>query len=297
MIETVFSFLDKNAIPYETDVPMSERTTFRLGGVAPLMVSPSSAAQMSSLIGFLQKQEIPYFVMGNGSNLIVSDEVPEIVFIRTLSMNGFYLNGTRLIADAGCRNSTIAVAAMNAGLTGLEFLHGIPGSVGGAIAMNAGAYGGVVSDVLQSVTYADEDGILRTSSIKQEDFGYRKSPFSSPDRTVCSAVFQLKAGDRRDIQKTMNELIERRRSSQPLEYPSAGSIFKRPEGYYASKLIQDCGLKGVTVGGAQVSEKHAGFIINKGNATAEDVLALIRQIQKNVEERYHVRLEPEVRVI
>lgn len=297
MVEKVFSFLDENTIPYETEVSMAAHTTFRLGGIARLMVSPSSAAQMSSLIRFLRMQSIPYFVMGNGSNLIISDDVPEIVFIRTLSMNGFYLDGTRLIADAGCRNSAIAVAAMNAGLTGLEFLHGIPGSVGGAIAMNAGAYGGVVADVLQCVTYADEDGILRTTSVKPEDFGYRTSPFSAPGRTVCSATFQLKAGERRDIQQMMNELIERRRSSQPLDYPSAGSVFKRPEGYYAAKLIQDSGLKGLTVGGAQVSEKHAGFIINKGNATADDVLALIRHIQKDVEDRYHVRLEPEVRVV
>mgnify|MGYP002595369443 CR=1 FL=1 len=282
------------------DEPMSRHTTFRIGGPAKRMAFPSSREQLVLLMSFAKDYGANPLVIGNGSNLLVPDEGLDRLAIDTsANLNRVERgSGNTVLADAGATLARTADLACKSGLTGLEFAHGIPGTVGGGVCMNAGAYGGEMAQVIRSVTLLDPAEGVKTLTGEQMDFGYRRSALTEhPDWIVLSAVFALEDGDPAQIRAEMDALMARRRASQPLELPSAGSTFKRPEGYYAGTLIDQCGLKGLTVGGAQVSEKHAGFVINRGGATCADVKELIRQIQERVFAQAGVRLEPEVRII
>ena len=285
-------------LPVERDVPMSRYTSFRIGGPARRMACPQNREQLVILLGLAQACGARPFILGNGTNLLVADEGLDRLVIRTAGE----MNAAKIVeedtieADAGISLARLALFAQGEGLTGLEFAHGIPGSLGGAVFMNAGAYGGEMKQVVAEVTALTEDGIRRIAA-EDCDFGYRHSAFSDGKAVILGAKLRLQKGDPAQIGARMAELMKKRKASQPLEYPSAGSTFKRPEGYFAGTLIQQTGLKGLTVGGAQVSEKHAGFIINRGGATCGDVLSLIRQVQDRVMQAQGVFLEPEVRII
>ena len=281
------------------DEPMSRHTSFRIGGPAKRMACPASGEQLVLLMGFAQERGIRTLVIGNGTNLLAPDEGLDALVIDTsAAMHAMEARGDgRISAAAGVSLARLADFACRQGLTGLEFAHGIPGTLGGAVCMNAGAYGGEMRQVLESVTALFPDGV-RTLRLEELDLGYRHSLFTDhPEAVVLSAVVHLQPGDPETIRAQMRQLMDRRKASQPLEWPSAGSTFKRPEGYFAGTLIEQCGLKGLTVGGAQVSEKHAGFLINTGGATCADVMELIRQVQERVWTEKGVRLEPEVRII
>lgn len=283
------------------DEPMSRHTSFRVGGPAKRMAFPSSGEQVVLLLDYARACGARPLVIGNGTNLLAPDAGLDRLIIDTsagLNRLGEGDEPEVLTAEAGVSLARLADFACKQGLTGLEFAHGIPGTVGGAVCMNAGAYDGEMKQVIESVTVLFPDEGVRTLSCGEMDFSYRHSLLSDhPDAVVLRASFRLAPGDREAIHDRMRELMVRRKASQPLEYPSAGSTFKRPTGYFAGTLIDQCGLKGLTVGGAQVSEKHAGFIINTGTATAADVLTLIRQVQDRVFAEKGVRLEPEVRII
>ena len=284
---------------YEHDVPLAKHTSFRIGGPARRMAFPRDGSQMVLLMEEAQVCGAAPLVIGNGTNLLFPDEGVDRLVVNTRNMSDVTLDAEgRVTAEVGASLARTAIFAQQHGLAGMEFAHGIPGSVGGAVCMNAGAYGGEMRQVVHSaVVLFPEEGI-RTLAGEELAFSYRHSLLTDrPDAVVLRAVLTLEAGEPAAIREKMDELMARRKASQPLEYPSAGSTFKRPEGYYAAALIDQCGLKGLTVGGAQVSEKHAGFIINRGGATCADVTALMTEIQKRVWEATGVRLEPEVKVI
>ena len=282
------------------DEPMKYYTSFRIGGPARRMAYPEGVEQFVVLLDLAYACGANPLVIGKGTNLLVADEGLDRLVINTAAMAGIQSGGETgvLLAEAGAPLVRLADFACKLGLAGLEFAHGIPGSVGGAVCMNAGAYDGEMKQVIESVTvYFPGEGI-RTLSCEEMDFAYRHSLLSDrPEAVVLSAVFRLKVGDPAVIREKMRELLGRRKASQPLEFPSAGSTFKRPEGYFAGTLIDQCGLKGLTVGGAQVSEKHAGFVINQGGATCKDVMDLIALVQERVFGAKGVRLEPEVKII
>ena len=278
--------------------PMNRHTTFRIGGPADYFLLPSTAEEVKKILEICKEKELPYFILGNGSNLLVSDEGYCGVIIQLYrNYGGITVEGTNIRAGAGTLLSQIASAAKNASLTGFEFAGGIPGTLGGAVVMNAGAYGGEMKDVLKEVTVMTEQGEIMTIPAEKLEMGYRTSLVKKAGYLVLEAVISLKAGDVEEIKAIMKDLTEKRVSKQPLEYPSAGSTFKRPEGYFAGKLIMDAGLRGYQVGGAQVSEKHCGFVINKGNATAADVCGLMKDVQEKVQEQFGVTLEPEVKFL
>ena len=283
--------------------PMSRHTSFRIGGPARLMALPKSAVQAKAAVLAAREADILPFFLGNGSNLLVPDEGVERFLIQPAGrysadpLNRVWEENGQLCAGGGVSLAVLANAAQGRALTGLEFASGIPGSVGGGVVMNAGAYGGEMAQVLVSVTALDLDGSVHTIPAESCGLGYRKSVFSDGQRLVLEARFQLSSGDPSAIRARMDELAARRKEKQPLEYPSAGSMFKRPEGYFAAALIDQCGLKGFAVGGAQVSEKHAGFVVNRGGATCADVLELVRQVQARVQEQTGVALEMEVKVL
>ena len=277
--------------------PMSRHTTFRTGGPADLLVQPE-AEQIAPILEVCRNEEIPWTVIGNGSNLLVGDGgIRGVVLEIGKQMSDVVIEGTVITAGAGAMLSSIASRAAAAELTGMEFASGIPGSLGGAVVMNAGAYGGEMKDILQKVTVLTPDGTVQTLSVKELELSYRHSIIPEKGYLVISAVLKLQAGNADEIQSIMDDLKEKRVSKQPLEYPSAGSTFKRPEGYFAGKLIQDAGLRGFRVGGAQVSEKHCGFIINRDRATSTDICQLMQQVSEIVYEKFGVRLEPEVKKI
>lgn len=280
------------------DEPLAKHTSFRIGGPARRMAFPERTEQLVVLDGILREQGIRTVLLGNGTNILFPDEGLNAVVVATGEMKGVRRCGEDMLeAEAGISLARLATEAWQAELTGLEFAHGIPGSLGGGVVMNAGAYDGTLADVLSEVTALWPDGI-RTLTPNELRLSYRHSIFTDePEAIVLRARLKLRRGEGTTIRIRMDELMERRRRSQPLEYPSAGSTFKRPPGHYAGALIESCGLKGLRIGGAEVSEKHAGFVINTGGATCSDVLQLIETVQRRVLEATGVTLEPEVRIV
>ena len=281
------------------DELMKKHTTFRVGGPADWLVTPTEEEQIREVVNLLRTENVPYYVMGNGSNLLVGDKGYRGVIIQ-LGKNLSQIRMTEegvLYAQAGALLSKIAAEALAQSLTGFEFASGIPGTLGGAVMMKAGAYGGEMKHVLKDALALTANGELRVLPVEQMELGYRTSIFAQNGDIVLSAQIRLQEGSPEEIRAYMDELKEKRITKQPLEYPSAGSTFKRPEGYFAGKLIEDTGLRGFQVGGAQVSEKHCGFVINKEQATAADILSLIEQVSDRVEAKFEVRLEPEVKRI
>lgn len=277
--------------------PMSKHTTFRIGGNADVFVSPE-VSQVSSLIALAKEYEVPVTVIGNGSNLLVGDKgIRGLVLSFGKEAEAIRLDGNRMTVAAGTILAKAAAEAAKNSLTGLEFAAGIPGSLGGAIVMNAGAYDGEMKDVVVSAKVFTPEGKIKDLSKEELDLSYRHSCIPEKDYIVLEATLELMQGEESAIREKMADFRNRRVEKQPLEYPSAGSTFKRPEGYFAGKLIQDANLRGYQVGGAQVSEKHCGFVINKGNATAQDVLQLIQDVQRIVYDTFQVKLEPEVKMI
>lgn len=277
---------------------MKAHVTFRVGGPADYFVTPGSYQEAAQVLKVCEAENVPYYILGNGSNLLVGDKGFRGVIIQLQKgMNGIETEGKTIRAQAGALLSQVAAEALHQGLTGFEFAAGIPGTLGGACIMNAGAYGGEIKDVLKEVTVLDAKREILVLDATKLDMKYRHSELANKGYIVLEAVLELKEGKREEIQAIMDDLKRRRIEKQPLEYPSAGSTFKRPEGYFAGKLIQDTGLRGFTVGGAQVSEKHCGFVINKDNATAADIAELMRQVSEKVKEKFGVELEPEVKRI
>ncbi|MCR4892260.1 MAG: UDP-N-acetylmuramate dehydrogenase [Lachnospiraceae bacterium] len=323
MSEYFYDYL-KTLIPEERilrDEPMEGHTSFRVGGPADYYLRPKNVRELSELIRYFNLVGREYIVIGNGSNLLVGDHGYRGVVIELLSnFNGIEVGGRAISgneddspdedlsgssgstdytirAQAGVMLHRVALAAEKAGLSGFEFASGIPGTVGGAMVMNAGAYGGEMADIVSEVEAVTPDGEIVTLKPRDLKFGYRSSIFRREKFVAVGTVFSLKPGDPQEIRAKMEELNQRRRAKQPLEFPSAGSTFKRPEGYFAGKLIMDAGLSGLTIGGAKVSEKHCGFIVNTGNASAADILDLINEVQEKVYQRFDVKMEPEVCMI
>lgn len=281
---------------FKKNVPMRDYTTFKIGGECLAMVEPASAQEVMLALETAAEYGIDTFIMGNGSNLLVSDRGINKLVIRIAErMSSVEISGNTVMAQAGALLSSVAKLSVSRGLMGLEWASGIPGSIGGSVAMNAGAYGGELSDCVKRVDFI-KNGRFYSDAVEKGDFGYRKSLYDSPDITVCGVGMEL-CPDNGGAAERMREYTALRRAKQPLAYPSAGSTFKRPEGYYAGALIEGAGLKGFSVGGAEVSTLHAGFIINKGGATADDVKDLIFEIQKRVFEKYGVMLETEIKYV
>lgn len=276
--------------------PMRGHTSFRVGGPVRLMALPRSEGEAEAAVRAAAALGITPFFMGNGTNLLVSDSGWEGFVIKTFDgLDGLRAEGEALIAGSGVLLSRLANFALERGLTGLEFAHGIPGSLGGAVTMDAGAYGGEMRQVVAETEYLDADGSRGVLRGEEHAFGYRRSAFSGGSRLILRARLDLRPGDGAEIRARMDELMAKRKSKQPLDMPSAGSTFKRPEGYFAAALIEECGLKGFAVGGAQVSEKHAGFVVNRGGASCADVLAVVEQVRETVRRRTGVELEPEIK--
>ncbi|NLZ93704.1 MAG: UDP-N-acetylmuramate dehydrogenase [Firmicutes bacterium] len=299
-LQKVIDFIDNNLndTAYYLHEDMKKHTTFKTGGPADLLVEPQSISEMQKLMRYVFKKEIPYLVIGQGSNLIVSDKgIRELVVKIGTNLSQCAVNNETIEAEAGATIINVSKEAQKHSLTGLEFACGIPGSVGGAVFMNAGAYDGEIKNILEEVLVLTVNGDLLIRKAKELELGYRTSVMQRNGEIILKAKFKLQKGNKDDISQKMKELTQRREKSQPLEFPSAGSIFKRPEGYYTGKLIEDANLKGYKIGGAQVSPKHAGFIINTGNATSSDILNLIKHIQTEVRNRFGVELETEVRTV
>ncbi|ADK13402.1 MULTISPECIES: UDP-N-acetylmuramate dehydrogenase [Clostridium] len=287
--------LDKEDI--KIDEPMKEHTSFRVGGPVDILVTPKKFQEVVDVITLCKEHNIPYYIMGNGSNLLVKDGGIRGIMIKLIKLNEVKVEDNKIITESGVSLKDISTTALNNKLSGFEFACGIPGSVGGAVTMNAGAYNGEISHVVESAKVIDNEGKIKVLDRKQLELEYRSSSILKYKYTVLEVTFNLEHGDYEKIKNRVEDLNRRRNEKQPLEYPSAGSTFKRPEGYFAAKLIEDSGLKGKSVGGAQVSEKHSGFIINKGSATAKDILDLIAIVQHKVKEKFNVDLYTEVRVI
>ncbi|WKY43564.1 UDP-N-acetylmuramate dehydrogenase [Eubacteriaceae bacterium ES2] len=277
--------------------PMKDHTSFKVGGPADLLLIPESRDQLLAVLKILKGVNHPVFIIGNGSNLIVKDNGFRGIMIKTTGLKKVEVVGETLIAEPGISLKELADVALNAGLTGLEFASGIPGSLGGAATMNAGAYDGEMKNCIVSLEVLTEDGNIKSIPLEDCQFGYRQSVLQKNNWVLLAVTIGLNYGDQAAIRDKMQDLNQRRSDKQPLEYPSAGSTFRRPEGYYAGKLVQDAGFKGYRLGGAQVSEKHSGFVINKDNATAADILNLIAAIQNGVKEQFGVELKTEVIVI
>lgn len=274
---------------------MKDHTTFRVGGPAECFITVDSRKQLAKALSYLQLTGWDFFIVGNGSNLLVGDRGYRGVVIRLgAEFSGIEVSGEKMTVGAGALLGSAAKAALEAGLTGFEFAAGIPGTLGGAVRMNAGAYGGEMKQIVEYVEVMGMDGEILYLDNETMEFGYRTSAIKNRPYVVLGAQLKLKAGEKEKIAEIMRDLAQKRREKQPLEFPSAGSTFKRPEGYFAGKLIQDAGLSGKSVGGAQISEKHCGFVINRGDATAADVSQLIRETQQTVQDKFGVTLEPEV---
>lgn len=295
--EAVISAL-KKFVPEENiclQEPMAGHTTFRIGGPADCLLQIENTEQLERVQKYLNLVELPWFVLGNGSNLLVSDRGFQGIVVQIgQKMKDIKVEGCRMTVMAGATLAQVARAALEHGLTGMEFAAGIPGTVGGGVVMNAGAYGGEMSQVVEQVTVLDREGNSMTLENETMEFGYRTSTIRNNRFTVTEVVFLLKPGDKAQIQATMEELAEKRREKQPLEYPSAGSTFKRPKDHFAGQLIMEAGLRGFQIGGARVSDKHCGFVVNTGGALAQDVKDVIETVQERVKDRFHVNLETEV---
>lgn len=286
---------EKNILINES---MKNHTWFKIGGCADMLVIPENIGTAISIIKLCRAEDVPCFYMGNGSNLLVSDKGIRGVVIKTHSgLNKVTLDNHVLESQSGVLLGELASIALKNSLAGFEFASGIPGTLGGAVAMNAGAYDREMKDVVIETSYMDGDYRIRMITGEEHKFGYRSSIFQGSNKFIISSKIRLQRGEKSQIKAKMDDYNRRRKEKQPLELPSAGSTFRRPEGYYAGKLIEDCGLKGYRIGGAQVSVKHSGFIVNEGNATAADVLSLIEHVQKSVEEKFGVKLETEVKFI
>lgn len=295
MVTEQFKAISPQLIENES---MSRHTTFKIGGGAEMFVSVGSAEELSKLIKLAKEKDVPVTVIGNGSNLLVSDKgIKGLVIEIGKNMAEYEVRGNIILAQAGILLKKAASIAKSLSLSGLEEVSGIPGTLGGGIFMNAGAYGGEIKDTVKSVTYVDSNGDIHKIDGKDCNFGYRKSVFSEGGKYIVSAELELKPGNADEINAKMAEYTKRRREKQPLSYPSAGSTFKRPEGYFAGGLIEQAGLKGYKSGGAMISDLHAGFVINCGGATAKDVLDVINHAKKTVLEKFGVELEPEVRIL
>lgn len=297
MNTSMYEFIE-NIIPKERiffEEPMSRHTTFRVGGAAECMILIEQEDELLKLIPYLNQIEEDYFILGNGSNLLVGDKGYRGVIIKLgEGMDRITVDGERILVQAGALLSKTAAVARDAELSGMEFAAGIPGSIGGGVVMNAGAYDGEMKQITESVKVMDKEGNILVLDNNTMEFGYRTSIIKNRPFIVLEVVLRMRAGKKDEIQAKMNELMAKRQSRQPLNYPSAGSTFKRPEGYFAGKLIMDAGMRGYRIGDAQVSEKHCGFIVNIGNASAADVREVIEEVQEKVKERFHVRLEPEI---
>ncbi len=292
------AFCEERGIALTANVSMKEYTTFRVGGPADFLALPKTEKELILLIRFCLNHDFPYTVLGKGSNVVVSDNGIEGLVIVTSAMEGITMSGPgEITCLAGTPLIRLCRFALDNSLTGLEFAYGIPGSAGGAAFMNAGAYGGEMKDVLVKCTHLDAMGNEEAFYGEELKLGYRHSVYAEGDYVITSLTLQLKPGDPAEIKAKMDDLLGRRKEKQPLDMPSAGSTFKRPEGYFAGALIEECGLKGFTVGGAQVSEKHAGFVVNRGDATAADIQNLVSEVQARVSEKTGVSLEPEIRMI
>lgn len=288
-------FYDINDI--KIDEKLSEYVNFKVGGPADILLIPNSKDQVIKSIKICKENNIPFYLIGNGSNILVRDGGFRGVVLSLKNVKNIYVDGEKIEAECGVMLKEVSDKAMENSLTGFEFACGIPGTIGGAVFMNAGAYDGEISKVIESAEVIDENCNIIRLSREELDFGYRSSLVMKKGYTVLSAVFKLEKGQVKTIKELIEDLTNKRESKQPLEYPSAGSTFKRPTGYFAGKLIQDAGLKGYSIGGAAVSEKHSGFVINKGNATAKDITDLIKHIQDEVKKQFGVDLHPEVRII
>ena len=288
-------FYDENDI--KIDEKLSSYVNFKVGGPADILLIPKSKEQVIKSVEVCKENKIPFYLIGNGSNILVRDGGFRGVVISLKEVNTIIVDGDKIEAECGAMLKAVSDKAMENSLTGFEFACGIPGTIGGAVFMNAGAYDGEIAHVIESAEIIDEECNIVRLSNKDLDFGYRSSIVMKKGYTVLSAVFKLEKGQVKTIKELVDDLTNKRESKQPLEYPSAGSTFKRPTGYFAGKLIQDAGLKGYSIGGAAVSEKHSGFVINKGNATAKDITDLIKYIQDEVKKQFGVDLHPEVRII
>lgn len=280
------------------DEPMKKHVSFRVGGPADILVRPINEEQLKEILLYIKNEEIPYLIIGNGSNLLVRDGgIRGVVVELSDNFSDFKIDGNKIEIKAGALLSRIGNAALRAELKGFEFASGIPGTFGGALAMNAGAYGGEIKDIVKTVKVMNKDGNILELSNEEMHFGYRRSTIVEKGYVALSAVVELEKGNYDDIKATMDDLRDRRTSKQPLNFASAGSTFKRPEGYFAGKLIQDSGLKGLSIGDAQVSEKHSGFVINRGNATAKELLDLMFAVKSTVNAKFGVMLEEEVKIV
>lgn len=290
-------FLADNAINYLENESLKNHTTFKVGGKADVLAMPDEEKQLSELIKYLKNENIKYYILGKGSNVIFNDEGFKGVIVKTCGIAKIEINENIIKASLGVPLASLCKTALDKGLSGIEFCYGIPGNVGGAVYMNAGAYGGEISDSIIEIGYLDEQLTKQTISSKNAKFDYRHSIFQEKDWIITDVTFNLKVEDKIKMKDFMEEILRKRTDKQPLDKPSAGSSFKRPQGYFAAALIEECGLKGMSVGGAQVSEKHAGFIINKGNATCKDILQLADNVEKIVYEKTGVKLEKEMIIV
>lgn len=287
----------EHGIPCETNAEMAPLTTMKIGGACDRLVTADSEEKLLAAVECCRREDIPYFILGRGSNLLVNSAGYRGAVIRLVPGEAPAVNGNIITVWAGTVLQKLCAAARDNSLTGLEFAFGIPGSVGGALFMNAGAYGGEMKDVVKSCRYIGADGGIHEMQAADMQLGYRSSIFSHMDCVITTVTMELRPGDRAEITARMEELMQHRRDKQPLNYPSCGSTFKRPEGYFAAALIEECGLKGYTVGGAQVSDKHSGFVVNRDNATFEDVMAVVNEVRRVVLEKKGVELECEMLIL